>query len=104
VTRGKAGLELSFAKMHGAGNDFVVFDAIRDAAALPSDLAALSRRVADRNFGIGADPDCHFYNCGVSLDMSYRTPVPEPGTLLLVGGALSVVGIVRRRRRKSAAK
>jgi len=32
------------------------------------------------------------------------SPNPEPGTLLLVGGALSVVGIVRRRRRKSAAK
>ncbi|MHC4135713.1 MAG: PEP-CTERM sorting domain-containing protein [Planctomycetota bacterium] len=31
-------------------------------------------------------------------------PSPEPGTLLLVGGALSVVGVVRRRRRKSAAR
>jgi hypothetical protein len=30
-------------------------------------------------------------------------PNPEPGTLLLVGGALSVVGVVRRRRRKSTA-
>lgn len=46
---------IPFTKMHGAGNDFVVFDAIRDADRLPADLAALSRRVADRNFGIGAD-------------------------------------------------
>jgi len=46
---------IPFTKMHGAGNDFVVFDAIRDADVLPSDLAALARRVADRNFGVGAD-------------------------------------------------
>jgi diaminopimelate epimerase len=46
---------LPFVKMHGAGNDFVVFDAIRNADELPRDLESLSRRVADRNFGIGAD-------------------------------------------------
>jgi diaminopimelate epimerase len=45
--------ELPFTKMHGAGNDFVVFDGIREE--LPSDLEGLSRRVADRHFGIGAD-------------------------------------------------
>jgi len=39
--------------MHGAGNDFVVLDAIRDP--MPKDLAAFSRRIAQRNFGIGAD-------------------------------------------------
>jgi hypothetical protein len=31
-------------------------------------------------------------------------PNPEPGTFLLVGGALSVVGVIRRRRKKAAAK
>jgi diaminopimelate epimerase len=39
--------------MHGAGNDFVVLDGIRDA--LPHDLVAFSRRIAHRNFGIGCD-------------------------------------------------
>jgi len=44
---------LAFTKMHGAGNDFVVLDGIRDR--LPRDLAAFSRRIADRHFGIGCD-------------------------------------------------
>ncbi len=42
-----------FTKMHGAGNDFVVLDAIRDS--LPKDLPAFSRRISHRQFGIGAD-------------------------------------------------
>ncbi len=46
-------LQVPFSKMHGAGNDFVVLDAIRDA--VPRDLGAFSRRIADRHFGIGAD-------------------------------------------------
>jgi len=45
--------ELPFTKMHGAGNDFVVLDAIREQ--LPNDLAALARRMGDRHFGVGAD-------------------------------------------------
>lgn len=44
---------LPFTKMHGAGNDFVVLDGIRDR--LPGDLAAFSRRIAHRQFGIGCD-------------------------------------------------
>ena len=44
--------ELAFTKMHGAGNDFVVLDGIRDT--LP-DLEPLAARLCDRNFGIGAD-------------------------------------------------
>jgi diaminopimelate epimerase len=44
---------LEFTKMHGAGNDLIVLDGLRDA--LPDDLGALSRRLADRRFGIGAD-------------------------------------------------
>jgi diaminopimelate epimerase len=43
---------LAFTKMHGAGNDFVVLDGVRDA--LPA-LEPLAARLADRNFGIGCD-------------------------------------------------
>jgi diaminopimelate epimerase len=45
-------MKLKFTKMHGAGNDFIVIDAINQQVALdPEDWA----RLADRRFGIGAD-------------------------------------------------
>lgn len=43
---------LDFTKMHGAGNDFVVLDGIRDA--LPA-IEPLAAHLCDRHFGIGAD-------------------------------------------------
>lgn len=42
----------NFAKMHGAGNDFVVIDGVRQAIAMTPERA---RALADRHFGIGAD-------------------------------------------------
>jgi len=44
--------ELAFTKMHGAGNDFVVLDGVRDR--LP-DVGPLAARLLDRHFGIGGD-------------------------------------------------
>jgi diaminopimelate epimerase len=44
---------LPFTKLHGAGNDFVLFDGIRND--LPTDLAPLARAIADRHFGVGFD-------------------------------------------------
>lgn len=45
-------MKLTFTKMHGAGNDFIVIDATR---ARPELSAADWRLLADRRFGIGAD-------------------------------------------------
>lgn len=45
-------MKLRFTKMHGLGNDFVVFDATRAPLALQRDQL---RRIADRHFGIGCD-------------------------------------------------
>lgn len=45
-------MKLKFTKMHGAGNDFVVIDAIRQQVELTPQQC---RRLADRRFGIGAD-------------------------------------------------
>lgn len=41
-----------FTKMHGLGNDFVVFDGVTGPVGL---TPALVRRIADRRFGIGCD-------------------------------------------------
>ncbi len=45
-------MKLKFTKMHGAGNDFVVIDAIHQRIAF---TPAQWQRLADRRFGIGAD-------------------------------------------------
>nr|WP_199671434.1 diaminopimelate epimerase [Salinisphaera sp. Q1T1-3] len=43
---------MSFTKMHGLGNDFVVLDACRAPVVIDAETA---RRIADRRFGIGCD-------------------------------------------------
>ena len=45
-------MKLTFTKMHGAGNDFIVVDAIHQDVNLSAEQW---RRLADRRFGIGAD-------------------------------------------------
>jgi diaminopimelate epimerase len=42
----------NFTKMHGAGNDFVVLDGVRQSIAMTPERA---RALGDRHFGIGAD-------------------------------------------------
>ncbi len=50
------------------------------------------------NFGIGFDPDCHYTNCGVRLEIE-TSCVPEPSSILgLLGGLGSAVAVVARRR------
>ena len=46
-------MRVSFVKMHGLGNDFVVLDARADA--LPPMTPAMARALADRHTGIGCD-------------------------------------------------
>ncbi len=49
-------MTLRFSKMHGAGNDFVVIDGVRQSFAFnATEWSALARGLADRHFGIGAD-------------------------------------------------
>ncbi|WP_068499205.1 diaminopimelate epimerase [Paenibacillus kribbensis] len=43
---------MEFTKMHGLGNDFIVWFGHQE---LPSDASALAVRLCDRHFGVGAD-------------------------------------------------
>ena len=63
-------MKLKFTKMHGAGNDFVVIDAINQSVNL---TAAQWRAIADRRFGIGADQILIVEKPGSSdVDFRYR--------------------------------
>jgi diaminopimelate epimerase len=44
---------MRFTKMHGAGNDYVYVDCLRES--MPHDPAGLSRAISDRHFGVGSD-------------------------------------------------
>lgn len=60
------------------------------------DLVVLNSYVADGTFGLGFDPDCHYYNDGVKLTLLVDH-TPEPAMLALLGGPLPLV--LKRRRR-----
>jgi diaminopimelate epimerase len=48
----KKTLFMKFTKMHGAGNDYIYVNAIKEQVQNPSELAI---RISDRHFGIGSD-------------------------------------------------
>ena len=71
-----------------------------------AEVGALRTYAADNNFGLGFDPDCHFYNCGITLTLETQTvpgpngtPIPEPVTGSVLLGGVGMI-VARRRRRK----
>lgn len=65
-----------------------------------NEVQAFNAYAADGNFGLGFDPDCHFYNDGVCLTVT-TAPVPEPATSTI--GLMCASFILKRQRRRNAA-
>jgi len=62
------------------------------------ELAALNHYLANDDVaGLGFDPDCHFYNDGVGLTLTYTDEIPEPACVTLIGAGAAVM-LVRQRR------
>ncbi|MGA2094158.1 MAG: hypothetical protein ABSH16_12265 [Sedimentisphaerales bacterium] len=57
-----------------------------------NNFAATTSRKGKANFGFGIDPDCHYYNDGVTFTITAETKpatnVPEPATIVIlaIGG------------------
>lgn len=52
-------------------------------------------------FGLGFDPDCHYFNDGITFTLQ-TAPVPEPGTMALFG--IGILGLVVYGKRRLAKK
>ncbi|MES2933262.1 MAG: diaminopimelate epimerase [Pseudomonadota bacterium] len=86
-------MKIQFTKMHGAGNDFIVIDAIRQQIALSPDQWRL---LADRRFGIGADQMLVVDRAaGAGIDFRYRIYNADGGEVEQCGnGARAFVKFV----------
>src|SRR3989344_3366311 len=90
-------MPVPFTKMHGAGNDFVVFDGVTRPVPLTPEKI---RRLADRQFGIGCDQVLLVERPTVSgADFRYRIFNADGGEVEQCGnGARCFVHFVRDRR------
>ena len=65
---------MSFFKMHGLGNDFVVIDSRLKRTNLTANFI---KKLGDRNFGVGFDQLAIIHNSKVSDCLLYTSPSPR---------------------------
>jgi diaminopimelate epimerase len=96
-------MRISFTKMHGVGNDFVVFDAA-DAAGVPD--AEAIRRLADRRTGIGFDQALVLMPAAADgIDVYYRVFNADGSEVEQCGnGARCIASLVAARVGRRAVK
>lgn len=86
-------MSLRFHKMHGAGNDFVLIDCLREHAELDAELV---RRLANRRYGAGADQILTIER-GVELPFAYRVYNADGSSAGQCGNGARCVGAFLQR-------
>jgi diaminopimelate epimerase len=77
-------MKLSFTKMQGIGNDFILIDCRNSA---PDDLPGLARRLCHRRFGVGADQVLLLYN-SEKADFMMRIYNADGGEVEMCGNGI----------------
>jgi len=88
---------LSFSKMHGCGNDFIMLNAFTQALpAAADDMGRLAQILCDRRFGVGADGVLALYP-SAQADFQMRLFQPDGSEAEMCGNGMRCAALFARR-------